>query len=240
MADSTQSKPHARVLVVDDEQDLMLALVAVLEADDYNVAGFSSSRDALAALRTGTFDVLLTDLMMPFLDGMALVRAGLEVDPNLVCLIMTGKGTVPSAVEALKLGAFDYIPKPFNLYTVLLSLQRGLELRRVRLENLQLREAVALYNLSQAVSTTLDAATVAELTAAAARQQLEADEAMVLSLAPGDDALVIAALAAAAGASQPRSAPVGARVPLGAGIAGWIAEHAEPLLLPGPVDDPRF
>jgi PAS domain S-box-containing protein len=242
MVDTTQSKPHPRVLVVDDEQDLMLALVAALELDDYDVTGFASSPEALAALRTGTFDVLVTDMMMPELDGIGLLRAGLEVDPNLVALIMTGQGTVLTAVEALKLGAFDYILKPFNLQTLLLSLERGLELRRVRLENLQLREAVALYDLSQAVSTTLDAATVAELTATAARQQLGADEALVLTLAPGDDGLVIAAVnqPAAAGVGQPRRALVGQRVPLTEGIAGWIAQHGEPLLLTGPVDDPRF
>src|SRR5437763_16367873 len=126
MAATTQLKPNARVLVVDDEQDLMLAVVTALELDDYEVAGFGSSKAALAALRASKFDVLVTDLMMPELDGIALLRAGLELDPNLVGLIMTGQGTVSTAVEALKLGAFDYIPKPFNLQTLLLSLERGL------------------------------------------------------------------------------------------------------------------
>jgi len=249
----TQSKPRARVLVVDDEQDLMQAVVAALEVEDYDVVGFASSTQALAALRTGTYDVLVTDMMMPGLDGIALLRAGLEIDPHLVGLIMTGKGTVLNAVEALRLGAFDYILKPFNLEALLLSLQRGLELRRVRLENLQLREAVALYDLSQAVSTTLDAAAVAELTAAAARQQLGADEAAVLSLAPGDDALLIAAVSQPAAQDQPdeanqpagadgvtRSARVGQRVALNDGLAGWIARRGEPLLLAGPVNDPHF
>ncbi len=233
---TTQLNPNGRVLVVDDEQDLMLALVAALELDDYAVTGFGSSKDALAALRGGNFDVLLTDLMMPEIDGITLLRAGLEIDPNLVGLIMTGQGTVSTAVEALKLGAFDYILKPFNLQALLLSLQRGLELRRVRLENLQLREAVALYDLSQAVSTTLDAATVAQLTAAAARQQLGAVEASVLTLAPGDDALVLAAVtqpAAGANGAEPRAALVGQRVPLTQSIAGWIARQGEPLLLTG-------
>src|SRR5258708_8134754 len=128
----------------------MLALVAALELDDYAVTGFGSSKDALAALRGGNFDVLLTDLMMPEIDGITLLRAGLEIDPNLVGLIMTGQGTVSTAVEALKLGAFDYILKPFNLQALLLSLQRGLELRRVRVANRQKRAARAPHDLGAA------------------------------------------------------------------------------------------
>ena len=208
----------------------------------------------MAALRTGTYDVLVTDMMMPTLDGIGLLRAGLEIDPNLIGLIMTGKGTVITAVEALKLGAFDYILKPFNLQTILLSLQRGLELRRVRLENLQLRESVALYDLSQAVSTTLDAETVARLTAGAARQQLGADEAAVLRLAPDGQSLVVAALATAGpeaaaanpaapaaghNGHEPGASRLGQHLPLTAGLAGWFGEHAEPLAVVSPADDPR-
>src|SRR5258707_10339783 len=160
MADTTQLKPFGRLLVVDDEQDLMLALVAALEMDGYDVTGLDSSLQALAALRAGGYDVLLADLMMPGMDGIALLRAGLEIDPDLVGIIMTGRGTVPTAVEALKLGAFDYVPKPFELQTILSSIQRALELRRVRLENLQLPETWALSVLDRPMAPRLTPASL--------------------------------------------------------------------------------
>src|SRR5947209_11134874 len=171
-----ETKSQGRLLVVDDEYELMLALVEALELEGYDVTGCSSGAQGLQALRTGHFDLLITDLMMPGLDGVSLLRAGLELDPNLVGLIMTGQGTVPSAVEAMRLGAVDYVAKPFRLQSVLPTLQRALELRRVHLENLQLREAAALHDLSQTIAATLDAGVVARQMAAAAYEQLDLDE----------------------------------------------------------------
>ena len=233
MVDTLPPKPAGRLLVVDDERDLMLALVAALETDGYDVTGCASSAAALQALQAGGFDVLISDLMMPGLDGIGLLRAGLDLDPNLVGLIMTGKGTVPSAVEALKIGAFDYLLKPFTLDSVLLAVTRALELRQVRLENLQLREAVALHDFSDAVSATLDPARVAELTADAARQQLDADLTAVLTPAPAPDGAALV-VAATAGAGGPR---LGQRLPLNDGLAAWLTRpgSAEPLLFP-PLD----
>ena len=88
------------------------------------------------------FDLLLCDLMMPGMDGIQLLRKALEIDPNLVGIIMTGQGTIPSAVEAMKVGAFDYVLKPFNLQTMLPILARALEVRRLRMENVRLRQYV--------------------------------------------------------------------------------------------------
>ena len=106
----------------------------------------SGSTDAAEALAEpagdGEFDLLLTDLMMPGMDGIQLLRQALEIDPNLVGIIMTGQGTIPTAVEAMKAGAFDYVLKPFKLQTVLPVLDRAMEVRRLRLENVRLRQYV--------------------------------------------------------------------------------------------------
>src|SRR5215212_1992513 len=96
----------AAVLVVDDEVELMRALCDGLSAHGFAPTGLSDPGGAVEALRGGDFDLLLTDLMMPGTDGLQLLRAALEVDPHLVGVIMTGHGTVPSAVEALKAGAY--------------------------------------------------------------------------------------------------------------------------------------
>ena len=79
---------------------------------------------------------------MPGMDGIQLLRKALEIDPNLVGIIMTGQGTIPTAVEAMKVGAFDYVLKPFNLQTMLPILARAMDVRRLRMENVRLRQYV--------------------------------------------------------------------------------------------------
>src|SRR5689334_16375863 len=101
------------LLIVDDETRQMEALCRTLAPEGYEVTGVSTPEDALAALRERSFDVMLTDLMMPGMDGIALLKASLELDPDLVGVMMTGHGTVKTAVEAMKVGALDYILKPF-------------------------------------------------------------------------------------------------------------------------------
>ena len=115
-----------RVLVVDDEVELMRALCDGLTAHGFAPTGLTDPRAALDALPGGEFDLLLTDLMMPGLDGLQLLTAALAVDPDLVAVVMTGHGTVPTAVAALKAGAYDYLLKPFKLQAVLPTLRRGL------------------------------------------------------------------------------------------------------------------
>jgi DNA-binding NtrC family response regulator len=131
-----------RLLVVDDEVELMHALRDTLTAQGFAVVGVTSGADALAALRARPFDLLLSDLMMPGMDGIQLLKAALEIDPDLVGIIMTGQGSVPTAVEAMKIGAFDYLLKPFKLQAVLPVLTRALEVRRLRVDNRRLRRYV--------------------------------------------------------------------------------------------------
>jgi DNA-binding NtrC family response regulator len=133
---------RGRLLIVDDEVELMRALCESLGAEGYETHGLSDPTLAPDALRTGEFDLLLSDLMMPGTDGIQLLRQALEIDPNLVAVIMTGQGTVQTAVDAMKAGAFDYILKPFRLQRVLPILERALEVRRLRAENVRLRRIV--------------------------------------------------------------------------------------------------
>jgi DNA-binding NtrC family response regulator len=138
---ATNSMP-ARILIVDDEVELMRALCDSLNGQQFRTTGVSSPAEALEALRDGDFDVMLSDLMMPEMDGIQLLRRALEIDPNLVGIIMTGQGTIPTAVEAMKIGAFDYVLKPFKLQAILPTLDRALQVRRLRLENVRLRQFV--------------------------------------------------------------------------------------------------
>lgn len=186
--------PLARILVVDDDAAQMRAVRDTLRDQGYETEGFTAGEEALAALREKSFDILLTDLMMPGMDGVAVLSAALEIDPQLVGILMTGKGTIESAVEAMKAGALDYVLKPIRLRALLPVLARALEVRRLRQENLQLRDTVAIHELNEAIANTLDPDVLLDKIADAALAQLDADEASIML--PTDDGrslLVVAA-----------------------------------------------
>ncbi|EJL91286.1 bacteriophytochrome (light-regulated signal transduction histidine kinase) [Herbaspirillum sp. CF444] len=129
-----------RIIVVDDEVAQMRALCDTLRDHDYEVTGYTAAEQVLAALQDKRFDLLLTDLMMPGMDGIALLQAAHRIDPDLVAIIMTGEGSITSAVAAMKSGALDYILKPFKLSVVLPVLERALAIRNLRMKNAILEE----------------------------------------------------------------------------------------------------
>lgn len=132
-----------RILLVDDEVALLTALREVLTEQGYEVVAVPSGAAALAQLRAGEFDLLLTDLTMPQMDGLALLGQAKALDPQLISIMMTGQGTVPTAVEAMKRGAFDYVLKPFKLTLLLPIVARAMEVRRIRSLNADLEQRVA-------------------------------------------------------------------------------------------------
>lgn len=128
-----------RLLVVDDEIELKNALCETLADEGYATTGANDAAEGLRLLEQQEFDLLLSDLMMPGTDGIQFLRQALEIDPQLVGIITTGQGTIPTAVEAMRVGAFDYVLKPFNLQTMLPILARAMEVRRLRMDNIRLR-----------------------------------------------------------------------------------------------------
>lgn len=138
----TAPEPQPRLFIVDDEEALMQALCVTLRPEGYETVGFTSARAALDALDGTRCDVLLADLMMPEMDGIALLGAARQANPELVGIIMTGQGTISRAVNAMQAGAIDFILKPFNLSAILPVLARALTVRRLRLQNRELEERV--------------------------------------------------------------------------------------------------
>jgi PAS domain S-box-containing protein len=231
----SRERSLSRLLVVDDEKELLAALCDTLPSHGYETVGFGSAREALAALAESEFDVLLTDLMMPDVDGISLLKAALEIDPRLIVVLMTGQATIDTAVGALKAGAFDYVTKPFKLAGILPTLSRAMQTRWLKLENLELLETVAIHDLVQAIAFTLDVGTIVNTVTDAALQQCEADEASLML--PTEDGLE---LIVAAVRGDNREYVLGQRVAIGEGVAGWVGRSQEPVLLEGAVDDPRF
>ncbi|MHC4223115.1 MAG: sigma-54-dependent transcriptional regulator [Planctomycetota bacterium] len=132
-----------RVLVVDDEASLRYFLTRGLKKAGYSVDEAADGRSAIDRISKVGFDVVLTDMVMPKVSGLDVLSAVHEMDKDAVVVLMTAHGTVENAIDALRLGAFDYLTKPFELKEVLVTIERGLERRAVERENRKLRFLVS-------------------------------------------------------------------------------------------------
>ena len=120
-----------RLLLVDDEVNVRKVLGAMLTRDGYDVVEAADGEQAFAKLST-SFDVMVTDLKMPHLDGMGLLRRAVADFPEVPVIMITAHGSVDSAVEAVKLGAFDYIEKPFEQEQIRAVVQKAFRTRQLQ------------------------------------------------------------------------------------------------------------
>ncbi len=118
---------QSKVLVVDDDQFALRSIAKVLEGDGYQVVTAAGGSEALDLLKQDSFDLVLTDLKMPGVDGLEVLRQAREIAPQAVVLIFTGYASVESAIEALREGAYDYLVKPCSADELKLKIERGLE-----------------------------------------------------------------------------------------------------------------
>ena len=149
-----------RVLVVDDDADLRRTLDDYLDARGYRVVSARSGADAVQALETAgnSFDIVLTDLMMPGVDGMAVLRAARLSNPLAHVVIMTGYSSLKTAIESIRCGAFDYLTKPFELVEIEIIVNRIMENQRLSAENRRLnRKLSVLTENSESVESRLGA-----------------------------------------------------------------------------------
>jgi DNA-binding NtrC family response regulator len=124
----------ATIIIVDDEPDLLLLLKIILtEKTDYKVLTTSDPHQAIDWCREYHADLLISDLRMPEIGGIELLKIVKEIDPNLALIIITAFGTVESAVEAMRHNAFDYITKPFRKEQILTTVEKALKWREAQL-----------------------------------------------------------------------------------------------------------
>ena len=133
-------QPH--ILLIDDEAIALSNMSHVLEREGYAVTACENGENGLAAMQNTEFDVVLTDLRMPGIDGMDVLRHIRETTPDVPVIMITGHATLDSAVDAMKAGAFHYIAKPFRLDEAREVVRSALEMRRIKRENSQLRERI--------------------------------------------------------------------------------------------------
>ncbi len=135
--------PTEKIIVVDDDEYMREGLIETLTQAEHRVEGFANAKAALAAAADGSASLLITDMRMPGMDGMELLQKVKRLDPKLPVVMITAFGTIESAVEAMKQGAFDYIIKPFNAEQIDVVVSRALEHRRLVAENEFLRKELA-------------------------------------------------------------------------------------------------
>ena len=144
-----------RVLIVDDEKFIRDILADFLGMEGYVVRTAEDGAAALLELNSAHYDLVISDLKMPRMGGIELLDAVSTAAPSALTVIMTGFGTVETAIDAMKRGAYDYILKPFKVEEVIRVVARGLEKQRLSAENLRLREALSLYTVSEAIAASL-------------------------------------------------------------------------------------
>src|SRR5262247_3400707 len=131
---------RSRVLVVDDEPDMVENCARILKRAGYQCLTATDPQRGLALVEAERPDLLLTDLKMPGMDGIEVLRRAREMDPALPVIVITAFSTIESAVAAIKDGAFDYLPKNFSVDQLRVAVERGLRQRELALENRNLRE----------------------------------------------------------------------------------------------------
>ena len=132
-------RAKANILLIDDETIALSNLTHVLQREGYAVTACKSGEDGLAAIQKNAFDLVLTDLKMPGIDGIEVLRHIRATTPDVPVIMITGHATLDSAVEAMKAGAYHYIAKPFRLAEAREVVRGALEMRRIRHENSELK-----------------------------------------------------------------------------------------------------
>ncbi len=131
---------HCRILVIDDDATICEGVAEVITAEGYAVQTASDGEAGLALIKEHGFDLIIVDLVMRGMDGMTVLRSVKADDPDAVVIVITAHGTVEAAVQAMKLGAFDFLSKPFTPDELRMVVKRGVSVRRLTLHNRLLKE----------------------------------------------------------------------------------------------------
>ena len=175
MVAAETSSEAARILVVDDERVIREILAEFLSLEGFSVHTVEDGEKALTELRLRPYDLLITDLKMPRLSGLQLLEKIEAERLGVLTVLMTGFGTVETAIEAMKKGAYDYLLKPFKVEEVIHVVERALYRQRLQTENIRLREALTIYKVSEAIALSHDIDKILDVVLRAAIDEVKAD-----------------------------------------------------------------
>ncbi len=140
--DSMKAHRREKILIVDDEKSMNEVLKILLETEGYEVTSAYNGEEGIDALRSDIFDLVITDIKMPGVSGFEVLKKAKELSPDTIVIMITAFGTTEDAIEAMKLGAYDYIHKPFKNDEIKIVISKALEKRRLKREIDLLRERI--------------------------------------------------------------------------------------------------
>ena len=143
-AETGTERGPARILVVDDEPSMRQMLAIVLKREGYEVALAENGKMAVAALERGPFDLLISDIKMPDMSGVEVLRAAKQIDPDILGMMITAFASTETAIEAMRLGACDYLSKPFDIDLLKMKVREKVENRALKQENVLLKRTLGL------------------------------------------------------------------------------------------------
>jgi len=227
--------PKERIVVVEDDADVLNLCQRILTLEGYQVTVASNGYEAIEAAKGEPFDLLLTDMMMPGLNGMETYQAIKEFDPDIIGVIITGYASFETAIEAVKLGFDGFVTKPFTPEELNAAVAKALERKRLERENARLRALIPLFEMSRVFMSTMDVDELLNQVVHTAKQEAQADRVSLMLLDEESGELTVEAAI-----SLPEEATT-TRQKVGEGIAGWVVRRGEPLLLnEGTPLDPRI
>ncbi|MDH4135474.1 MAG: GAF domain-containing protein [Anaerolineae bacterium] len=245
-----------RILVIDDEPNVIRLCQRALGKEGFEVKGALSGKEGLHLLKGrspelassqacrgtcpeqsrraegGNFDLTLLDIKLPDRDGLDVLSTIMEMDPETAVVIIAGCGTMEVAIRALKLGAQDFLLKPFTTEELMASVQRVLEKRRLLQENLRLKARLPILEISKALISEVNLERLTQLTLATAQYTLGANRVSLMLL---DEERQELSISAALGLSD--EVVTNTRVKVGQGLAGLAAQMRKPILLPDQVEN---
>ncbi|MCR4407312.1 MAG: ATP-binding protein [Anaerolineae bacterium] len=174
-----------RILIADDEEHIRDLCARALMAEGYQVRCVADGLQAVEAARQEPFDLLLTDILMPGLRGLEVARAIQEFAPDIVCVVITGHGTMDMVIEALKLGFYEFVAKPFTPDELIRAVNHALERERLRRENVRLKALLPLFELNKVFMSTVDVPSLLQQVAEVAHQAVRVDHVLLALLDAG-------------------------------------------------------
>jgi len=131
------------ILIVEDEKILRISLADALKGEGYTVLAVADAKEALAAIKQGAFSLIITDIRLPGVSGLEILRQSMQLAPSTPVIVMTGYGNIKDAVESMRIGAFDYITKPFDLDGMFITVSKALEVHTITEENIRLKKELS-------------------------------------------------------------------------------------------------